>query len=240
MAGDLSKDGPGGTRPLRIRPHWWAVLAVSLSLLALVAATTSGRTGPNPRKDAAAASRGGYTTPGTTHAPGSTTTTAPDPTATSTSVSPPAVTTVTPPVAVGSKVQIVTRQSTTGSSVPPTTTTPTTTTPTTTTPSGSSVGAAPAQPAPKTITGDLQQPNDATNTYTFVGAGPMQVTATWPTTPILSLTVTCPQGSKTAEGSMSVSVQLPDADGSCAVTLKETAVQWDAVSYRITIAPAGG
>lgn len=239
MAGDLSNGGPGGTRPLRIRPHWWAVLAVSLSLLALVAATTSGRTGPNPHKDAAAASRGGHTTPVTTHAPGSTTTTVPDPTSTSRSVSPPApataVTTVTLPFAVGPTTQIVTRSSTTASSAPTTTTTPTTTAP-----NGSSVGAAPAQPAPTIITGDLQQPDDATNSYTFVGAGSMRVTATGPTSPTLSLTVVCPAGTQSAEGSTSVTVLLSDADGTCAVTLKEMVVQYDAVSYRLTIAPAGG
>jgi hypothetical protein len=238
MAGDFSKGEPGGTRPLRIRPHWWAVLAVSLSLLALVAATRSGRTVAHPHNDAAARSTGGHTTPVTTHAPGSTTTTVPDPTSASSSVSPPAATpavaTVTLPT-VGPKIQIVTRPSTTASTVPTTTTTPTTTTP-----SGSSVGAAPAQPAPKIVDGDLQQPDDATNSFTFVGAGAMQVTATWPTSPTLSLTVDCPEGTKTAQGSMSVTVLLSDADGTCAVTLKELLVQDDLVSYRVTIAPAGG
>jgi hypothetical protein len=144
---------------------------------------------------------------------------------------------VTPSVIVGPKTPIVTRQSTTASASPTTTTTTTTTA---TTPTGSGVGAAPAQPAPQIFNGDLQQPYYATNSITFIGAGAMRVTATWPTSPALSLTVVCPKSNNAAEGSMTVTVLLSDADGTCAVTLKELAVQFDAVSYRLTIAPAGG
>jgi hypothetical protein len=68
----------------------------------------------------------------------------------------------------------------------------------------------------------------------------MRVTATWPTTPTLSLTVVCPESTQTALGSTTVSVVVPVADGTCEVTLKELVVQYDAVSYRLTIAPAGG
>jgi hypothetical protein len=144
------------------------------------------------------------------------------------------ITPETAPVTVGTEAQIAIRQTTTASTAPTTTTT------TSTSPSGSSVGAAPVQPATEVITGYLQEPDDSTNSYTFIGAGTMQVTATWPTTPTVSLTVVCPESTQTAKGSTSVTVTIPVADGTCEVTLKELVVQWDAVSYRLTIAPAGG
>jgi hypothetical protein len=129
--------------------------------------------------------------------------------------------------------KIITIQTTTAGSTAPATTT-------TSAPGGSSVGAAPAQPATTVRTGDLQQPYGSTNSYTFYGAGSMRVTATWPTSPTLSLTVVCPASTQTAQGSSFVSVLLPVADGACEVTLKELVVQYDAVSYRLTIAPSGG
>jgi hypothetical protein len=52
--------------------------------------------------------------------------------------------------------------------------------------------------------------------------------------------VSCPDGSEAAEGASSVAVVLPDADGDCELTLKETLVQYAGVSYTLTIAPAGG
>jgi hypothetical protein len=35
-------------------------------------------------------------------------------------------------------------------------------------------------------------------------------------------------------------VLVPDADGNCIYTLKELLVQYDAVTYKLTIAPASG
>ena len=211
------------------------MLAVSLSLLALAATTSSSRpSGPDQPTPAAAVSGGGHTTLPTTRGPASTTTALPNPDSNSVIQpdSAPVITPETAPVTVGPKAQIVTRQTTTASTAPTTTTT--------TSPAGSSVGAAPVQPAPTVITGDLQQPDDATNSYTFTGAGSMRVTATWPTSPTLSLTVVCPESTQTAQGSSTVTVVLSVADGMCEVTLKELVVQYDAVSYQLTIAPAGG
>jgi hypothetical protein len=102
------------------------------------------------------------------------------------------------------------------------------------------IGVAPAQPAPQTFTGYLQQPDDASASFPFTGAGAMRVSVTWFPTTTLSLDVSCPDGSATSEGASSVAVVLPDADGDCELTLKETLVQYDAVSYTLTIAPAGG
>jgi cytoskeletal protein RodZ len=241
VGGDLSKRGPRGNRPLRIRPHWWAVLAVSLSLLALVAATAGQPRGPDHHRTVAAPSNGRPATSSTTSTSASTTTTAPGLGAglVTPSTSSPAIAPETSSATGGAKPQVVTSLSATPPSAPAATTT-TTTAP----PSGSTVAAAPPPPAPVTVTvteyGDLQYPYDATATRPFVGAGSMRVTATWPTTPTVSLTVTCPAGTLTSKGSLSVTVLVPDADGPCTYTLKELLVQYAAVSYTLTIAPAGG
>jgi hypothetical protein len=68
----------------------------------------------------------------------------------------------------------------------------------------------------------------------------MRVSVSWSPTTTLSLYVSCPDGSQTGEGTSSVSVVLPDADGACELTLKLILVQYNAVSYTLTIAPAGG
>ena len=68
----------------------------------------------------------------------------------------------------------------------------------------------------------------------------MRISASWSPTDSLSLSVSCPDGSQTAEGTTSVAVVIPDADGPCDLTLKIMLVQYDAISYTLTIAPAGG
>ena len=119
--------------------------------------------------------------------------------------------------------------------------TPTTTTTTTTSPAGgSSVAAAIHPAAPIVIPGDLQQPDDASATYTFTGAGSMQVSASSTSSVPLLLTVTCPAGSVDEAGSSLVSVVIPDAAGPCDVVLKETVVQYVAVPFTLTIGPEGG
>jgi hypothetical protein len=107
---------------------------------------------------------------------------------------------------------------------------------------GSNVAAAPVQPVVPTESypGDLQQPDDATASYPFSGQGSMEVTASWTSSSILSLTVTCPAGTQTREGPSPVTVVLPNADGACEATLKETIVQYDEVPYTLTIGPAEG
>jgi hypothetical protein len=90
------------------------------------------------------------------------------------------------------------------------------------------------------MTGYLQQPDDASAHIAFTGEGAMRVSVSWPSTVTLSLSVSCPAGTQTAEGASQVAVVLADADGACDLTLKETLVQYDAVSYTLTIAPAGG
>jgi hypothetical protein len=107
--------------------------------------------------------------------------------------------------------------------------------------SGSSA-AAPVKPTtpPATWTGDLQEPDDASATQIFAGAGPTEVSATWTPGLTLSLTVTCPGGTQAAQGSSEVGVVIADATGACEITLKETVVQYDAIAYTLTIGPADG
>lgn len=230
MAGDLTNLASGRARPQRIRPHWWAVLAVSLSLLALVAAATSDHSNGRGGKTA---SRDGQAAP---HAPTSRSTSTPTTTTTTTTL-PSVVTPTTSASTVDSVNAPDTTRVVTKASITAPATTTTTTAPAT---KGSAIGAAPAQPAPQTLTGDLQQPDDASANYAFTGSGAMRISVSWSPTTTLSLFVSCPDGSQTAEGASSVAVVLPDADGACELTLKETLVQYNAVSYTLTIAPTGG
>jgi hypothetical protein len=229
VAGENSKGGALGVQR-RIRPHWWAVLAVAVSLLALVAAT-SGR--PKTSVGLAAA-------PGpSAHRQSGPTTTAPPSTSTTTTGPQPGPSTVTPATSStvsGSGSTVVThvlaRQST-----PPT---PTTTTPTTATTGGGSVAAAVQAVVPVPFRGELQQPDDASASYVFSGSGAMQVSASSTLAVPLLLTVTCTAGAVQQAGSSLVSVVVPNADGPCNVVLKETVVQYVAVPYIITVRPEGG
>ncbi len=91
------------------------------------------------------------------------------------------------------------------------------------------------------FSGSLQQPDLSTASYSFSGVGSMQVSASWTPAPTtLSVTVTCPAGTLTEEGTSTLSVALPDADGACETTIKETVVDYAAVSYTLTIGPTPG
>lgn len=204
-----------------MRPHWWAVLAVSLALLALVAAASSDRPPASGIHDLANAAGPRHQPPATT-LPSSTTTTAP-PTVTTTTVPP--STTTTSDVA-----RVVVQESS------PTTTTTTTTT---TVPPPANAAAAPVQAITPEY-GSLQQPHDTSATYMFTGQGAMQVAASWTPSTTLSLTVSCPGSTQQVEGTSTASVVIPGADGPCDAVLKEIAVQNDGVSYTLTIGPQGG
>jgi len=237
VAGDKSEDdGVGGLPAPRIRPHWWAVLAVSVSLLALVAAN-SGR--PNQTEGRAAAPY----EPANPHqsrstAPTATTTTTTQPVRGPSTVTPP---TPPPPSQSTSSTEgarTVVRQS---SVTTPTTTTTAATTTTTAAPAdGSNVAAAVQTVTPITMSGALQQPDDASASYPFSGAGSMQVSASSTSSAPLLLTVTCPAGMLDEAGSSFISVVIPNADGPCDLVLKETVVQYVAVPYTLTIGPEGG
>ncbi len=224
-----------------MRPHWWAVLAVSLSLLALVAAATSEHSGHGKGRDTAA-SRNRKATGIPTTAPSTTTSTATaDPTLPARNMSSAATAPTVSPGTSGSGGHLVTTPATTAMTAPTTTgATTSTTTSTTGSTTTSTTGSAPAQPAPQTRSGNLQQPYDATANEAFTGAGAMRISASWSPTDSMSLSVSCPDGSQTAEGTTSAAVVILDADGPCNLTLKILLVQYDAISYTLTIAPAGG
>jgi len=227
VAGENSKSGALRGQPTRrIRPHWWAVLAVSVSLLALVAATssrpkTSYGTATAPSPPAHRQSDPTTTTPRTT-------TTTTEPARAPITVTPP---TTTPQPGSGSTVgaHVVVQQSTPAPA--------TTTTTAAATTGGSSVAAAVQAVEPLKFQGDLQQPDDATNSYPFPGSGAMQVSVSSTSTVPLLLTVSCPVGTVDQTGSSLVSVSIPNADGPCDLVLKETVVQYVAVPYTITVGP---
>lgn len=228
MGGNVTENGPDALRPRSSRPHWWVVLAVSLALLALVAAATAAhehapaqrggaRPIPSGGRDGAHARRG---------PPAGTTTT------TSTPSAPPVTSATSAPADDADSFRAVTAESTTTTT---TTTTPPSSTTTTTT------QAAPPIAQTENFSGSLQQPNLSTASYSFSGVGSMQVSASWtPAATTLSVTVTCPAGTLTEEGTSTLSVALPDGDGACETTIKETVVDYAAVSYTLTIGPTPG
>jgi hypothetical protein len=238
VAEDDSKSGVvRGPPTARIRPPWWAVLAVSVSLLALVAAATSGHSSPSEGRAAAPDHVANPHRSGSTALPPTTTTTSTEPAAGPSTVTPPTLPPSSPATTSPTEgVRVVARQT---SDTTTTTAAPVPTT--TTTAAGVSSLAAAVQPVtPITMSGALQQPDDASASYPFTGVGSMEVSASSTSSAPLSLTVTCPAGTVDEVGSSFVSVVIPDADGPCELVLKETEVQYDAVPYTVTIGPEGG
>jgi hypothetical protein len=232
VGGNVTDDGRDALRPRFSRPHWWVVLAVSLSLLALVAAATGDHGRVPARRGAAPAvpSGGRDGVPSRRGPPAGTTTT------TTTTTAPPVTTPTSAPADDADSFRAVTSASTTASST--TTTTTTTAPPSSTT---TTTQAAPVTAQTENFSGSLQQPDLSTASYSFSGAGSMRVSASWTPAPTtLSVTVTCPAGTLTEEGTSTLSVALPDADGACETTIKETVVDYAAVSYTLTIGPTPG
>jgi hypothetical protein len=234
VAGDITESGSAGARPLRIRPHWWAVLAVALALLALVAAATANHpTSSGHRRSALSVRRHQAAPP-----PASPTTTSTTVPQTTTTTVTPSTSPVVPPSGAARGNDVGSRPST--ASIPTTTTT----TPLATAAS-TGLGAAPTQPAGPVATnttksGSLQQPDDAFASYVFTGVGSMTVSVTWTYATPLSLAVTCPGGSDTKGGPSTITVVIPNAGGDCGIMLKETLVQYDAVDYVLRIGPTNG
>jgi len=223
VEGGTDTTGGRRARPARGRPHWWAVLAVSLALMALVAATAAS----HPSRSRARAPEAAVT---------STTQGSPDPA----TDSPHAVSPAPPPAA--GDTTFARTALTPPSSTPDTTSGTTTSVPETTTTAGSGDGTSPLQSSAHALTqqGYLQPPDDSSADYPFTASGPVRVSASWPTTTNLSLSVTCPSGTETADGSLTVTVMLPTAAGNCQATLSESDTETATVSYSLTIGPADG
>jgi hypothetical protein len=231
VAGNEREKGLGGARPLRIRPPWWVVLALSLSLLALVAARASDHPGTSRPRLPAESIQPTHRGP-TRPAPTRTSTTVP-PTTTTT-----AVTAATTPV--GALTDTI--RGNDASTPPPLSPTTTTTTPTVTATTGPALAAAAAQPAASDFDrlSTLDQPTLASATYAFYGVGSMTVSVTWDYATPLSLTVNCPGGAETVGGLSPLAVVIPNAGGPCDTTLKETLVQYNLVDFTMLIHPTDG
>jgi hypothetical protein len=119
------------------------------------------------------------------------------------------------------------------SSAPPTTTT------TTVPPTAGVAVTTPAPGIPRQY-GSLQQPDDASASFAFTGEGSMVVAVSWTPSTTLSLTVTCPSGAQVQQGTTTISMVIPDAEGPCDLSLKEMLVESVPVSYTFTIGPESG
>jgi hypothetical protein len=132
-----------------------------------------------------------------------------------------------------------TRGPTVPTTVPPaaapvtTTTIPVVVPSTTTTVASPSVGSGSHQ-------GVIEPPAQRSSSVGFTGSGAMQVSVVWSGPTYLTMQVSCPSGSQNVGGSSAMQASLPDASGSCLATVSEPTSESIALTYTITIGPAGG
>jgi hypothetical protein len=88
--------------------------------------------------------------------------------------------------------------------------------------------------------GFLNPPQQRSHGFAFTGNGPTTVSVVWSGPTYLTLSVSCPSGSQSAGGTSTMAVTLPTASGSCLATVSEPASESTALTYTITIGPAGG
>lgn len=229
-------------RIARARPNWWVILAVSLALIALLVATGST---PRPAKrygrhivvsaagDAVGTARGGHASAregaGSHHVP-------PAPT-TSTTVAASAQIT---PHASPTTPLLSTPSATTSTTIPPVASPTTTTVVATTT--TTSVGSADVQAADRTQEpGVLDPPGTRSLGYAFTGSGgATEVSVVWSGPTYLTMVVSCPNDSQSVGGTSAMAATLPNATGSCMATVTEPSSETVALTFTITIGPAGG
>ncbi len=195
---------------------------MTLALMALVTAASTGhqsRLGAQPYE---AAPAGRHPTAGT------------GPTSTVTTSTSAAIAPVTAP----DPAQPVSTTRTTSPATMVTTTTAGLTVTTTTATVGSGTGNAPRQTSAKSDQGFLEPPDNTTAIYAFYGTGLTTVSVTWTPQVELALTATCANGSQSGQGSGSLELTLPDAQGSCQLTLSEPASESADVTFSLTITPA--
>jgi len=122
----------------------------------------------------------------------------------------------------------------------PTTTVPSVTT-TTVAATTTTTAASASQPADRMQTqGYLDPPLQTSNGYGFTGTGAMQISVLWSGSTYLTMTVSCPSGSRSVGGTSAMAASLPDASGSCRATVSEPSSESATLTYTITIGPAGG
>jgi hypothetical protein len=225
-----------GRRPrvARGRPNWWVILAVSLALMALLVATAG-----NPKRVVRGDGTHGFanTKSSESHGTGA---------GSSGSVARGAArstTTTTLPAAANASTAATALTSTRGATVP--TTVPPATAPATTTtipavvPTTTTTVAAPPVGS-GSHQGVIEPPAQRSSSVGFTGTGAMQVSVVWSGPTYLTMQVSCPSGSQNVGGSSAMAASLPDASGSCLATVSEPASESAALTYTITIGPAGG
>jgi hypothetical protein len=117
----------------------------------------------------------------------------------------------------------------------------TATAPTTTTTTTTITAATSSQPADRMQTqGVLDPPLQTSNGYGFTGTGTMQIAVLWSGSTYLTMTVSCPSGGQSVGGTSAMEASIPDASGTCRATVSEPASETTALTYSITIGPAGG
>ena len=95
------------------------------------------------------------------------------------------------------------------------------------------------QTSAKNDQGFLEPPDDTTAIYTFNGTGLTTVTVTWTPQVELTLTATCADGTQSGDGDGTLELTLPDAQGTCQLTLSEPASETADVTFTLTITPSG-
>jgi hypothetical protein len=130
-----------------------------------------------------------------------------------------------------------TRGSTFPTAAPPapatTTTAPVAVPTTTTTVTSPALGAGSHQ-------GVIEPPAQRSSSVGFTGTGAMQISVVWSGPTYLTMQVSCPSGTQNVGGSSAMGASMPNASGSCLATVSEPTTESTALTYTITIGPAGG
>jgi hypothetical protein len=216
------------------------ILAVSLALMALLVATAGNTPRPGERRPGVADAPADAQHTSLAPTPG-TSTGAPSraresPATTTTTITPARATSDTTKSTTSLLSSPPTREVVTPTTVPPSVTTTTVAPATTTT-----TTVAATSPNDRTQTqGILNPPLQRSNGFGFTGNGPTTISVIWSGSTYLTLDVSCPSGSQNAGGTSAMAVTLPAASGSCLATVSEPASESTALTYTITIGPAGG
>ncbi len=88
--------------------------------------------------------------------------------------------------------------------------------------------------------GYLNPPLQPSNKYGFTGVGAMEVSVVWSGSTYLTMEVSCPSGDQSVGGTAAMAASLPNASGSCLATVTEPSTESTALTYTISIGPAGG
>ncbi|HVX20270.1 MAG TPA: hypothetical protein VHB02_02870 [Acidimicrobiales bacterium] len=251
-------EGSRSDRPAyRGRPHWWAVLAVALGLMAVVA-TVSRAGGHTPRRGVAEGGQhrtapsgpvpgggpdddggtaGPAAGPGTgaataTGEPVETATTVPT-SASVRSASTRSASSAGDPAGVdgaGSPGPAAAAVGTTASVGPPV--------PTTTTTGAAGATSTTTTVPGQTFSGYLASPDDISASYDTTGSGVVTATATWSGASTLTLSISCSDRTTNEMGPSGISISLPGGAGgdtACSVTLAEPPSAEGPVPYSLSI-----